>query len=273
MNIAIFHGGGSKFHLPLKRHWENLGHSVRDCPNYSIYQDWEPSLIFFEWMNNNTASYTRKWINLIPEDKRPRVVVREHGVGVRAGIYRQVDFTKVNELIFVSDWLRRQCDDRIDITNVHVVRNGIDLDRFTLKRSFEPTYKVAFIGRPTEDKGFDKLPEIMARFKALDLRYTLHCALGQIEDINEWLEDKDYLVHPSLMESFCYAVGEAMAKGVHPLINHWEGAEETWGDKFFLDDFNLTGERWLLRKFIEDNYNQKKMVAEITNICGITQKE
>ena len=87
--------------------------------------------------------------------------------------------------------------------------------------------------------------------------------------MNEWLEDKDYLIHPSHYESFSYAVAEAMAKGIRPLINRWPGAEETWGDEFFLDDFNLEQDPERLRGIVGEKYNIKRTVKQLNEIYGL----
>ena len=115
------------------------------------------------------------------------------------------------------------------------------------------------------------MPDIVKRFKKIDSRYELHETHGKIphDKMNEWLEDKDYLIHPSHYESFSYAVAEAMAKGIRPLINRWPGAEETWGDEFFLDDFNLEQDPERFRGIIEKKYNIKRTVKQLNEIYGL----
>jgi len=262
MNIAVFYGNKDIFTRPLIEHWLQKGHTVRWSPNYSIWDNFIPDIMFFDMVTSNLVGYT----NRFPETAA-KVVTRMHGVGCRLNIYKAVKWEKVHDIIYVSDWLKEQCP--IQKVNMHVVYNGVDLNKFYLKKSFERTYKIAYIGYLGHLKGIDKLESILKKFKKINERYTLHKALGDVKDINAWLEDKDYLIQPSNYETFCYAVAEAMAKGIRPLIAKWPGAERTWGNEFWLDDFNLTQEPERFRKIIEDKYNQIRMLNEIDTICGI----
>ena len=267
MKIAIFHGGDI-FINPIAEDWRSKGHEVRLNPNYSVWPGFEPDMIWFEFCTSNIVAYTNNFV--YKHGKAPMVVCRLHGVGARLNIYKSVDWKHVDHLIFINDALRSQCETGTDlsITNVHTIYNGVNLKEFTLKKDFSPTYKIAFVGRPTPMKGANDLGNILARFKVIDSRYELHKAVGQIPhyDMNEWLEDKDYLIHPSKVESFCYSVAESMAKGIRPLIGRWDGAEETWGNEFFLDDFNLEQDPLRMRSIIEEKYNFERTLKEINNI-------
>jgi len=266
MRIAIFHGG-NLFIKPFVKDWQEKGHDVRMGPCYSRWTTWKPDLLFFEFCTANIVIHTTQYERECP------TFCRLHGVGYRFGTYRHVDWKKVDGLIFVSDWLKRACEVHPEVFNTkrYVVNNGVDMDEFTLKRNFEPTYKVAYVGRDMPLKGIDRLPEIIQRFKQIDPRYELHTAMGNVphENMNEWLEDKDYLIHPSTFETFCMAVAEAMAKGIRPLINNWPGADETWGEEFFLDKFNLQQDPLRLRSIIETKYNLKRTMKEINEIVGL----
>ena len=88
-------------------------------------------------------------------------------------------------------------------------------------------------------------------------------------DMNQWYEKIDYLVHPSLNESFCYVVGGARAKGIRPIIWKWGSASEVWGDDFYLDDFNLERTPDRFRKIIKEKYDEVRMVQEVSQICEV----
>jgi len=267
MNILVFHGG-DLFIRPFLDGWIQKGHTFRASPNFSYWTNCEPDLLVFEMCTGNIVHYSTKderWQDV-------RAVCRAHGVGIRMNIYKGVDWSKVSDLVFVTDWLKRQTDGfDFGDTKLHVVNNGVDLNKFTLKKSFKPTYKLAFVGHPSGAKGYDDLPDIVKRFKKIDSRYKLYEANKQIphDKMNDWLEDKDYILVPSHYESFSFAVAEAMAKGIRPLINHWPGAEETWGDEFFIKDFNLEQDPERFRKIIENKYNLKKTIKKLNAIYGI----
>jgi hypothetical protein len=46
--------------------------------------------------------------------------------------------------------------------------------------------------------------------------------------VDEFLEDKNYLLHASHKEGFSYATAEAMAKGIKPIIHRFYGADDLW---------------------------------------------
>ena len=270
MKIAVFHGGDI-FIDPVIDDWISKGIEVRKCPNYSHWDAFYPDIVFFEFCTGNLVAYTNKFIDKY--GKYPRVVGRLHRIEARLGFHKTIKWKYVDDLIFVSDLYRKLCESEVNFgtTRVHTIPNGVDLNKFTLKKSFEPTYKLAYVARKVAHKGEDDLPAILDKFKAIDSRYTIDKAQGQIphSQMNDWLEDKDYLIHPSKDESFCYAVAEAMAKGIRPLIYPWWGAAETWGEEFFIENWNLQQDPLRMRKIIEERYNLKDMIKSINQVLDI----
>ena len=47
-----------------------------------------------------------------------------------------------------------------------------------------------------------------------------------IPDMNAWWEDKDFALITSGKEAFSYVAGEAMMKGIKPIIHRFFGADE-----------------------------------------------
>jgi len=43
------------------------------------------------------------------------------------------------------------------------------------------------------------------------------------DDVNAWLEDKDYYISPSILETYGMSIVEAMAKGIKPVIHNFYG--------------------------------------------------
>ena len=58
---------------------------------------------------------------------------------------------------------------------------------------------------------------------------------GQLEpeEMNLWLEDKNYLLSTAISEGCPNNVIEAMAKGIKPVIHNWPGAKEMFPDLVF----------------------------------------
>jgi len=48
------------------------------------------------------------------------------------------------------------------------------------------------------------------------------------ETVDKFLEGKNYLLHASHKEAFSYATGEAMAKGIKPVLHRFYGADGLW---------------------------------------------
>ncbi len=98
----------------------------------------------------------------------------------------------------------------------------------------------------------------------------------RVEDMNAWLEDKDYILVPSTKEAFSYTTAEAMAKGIKPILNNWEGSKDTWGKYVcetqgqMLFEF-LKGDYCpdCYRKYIVDNYNQDRYFDELDKFLGL----
>jgi hypothetical protein len=49
-----------------------------------------------------------------------------------------------------------------------------------------------------------------------------------VADLNEWWEDKNYVLHCGQKETYTYAVAEAMSKGIKPVFHRYFGADATW---------------------------------------------
>ncbi len=102
---------------------------------------------------------------------------------------------------------------------------------------------------------------------------------GWQKDINKWLEDKNYLICTSVLESQGLGIMEAMSKGIRPLIHNFVGAKEVYPEKYVwggsLDDIvnMLSDERYSsleYRNFIEKNYSlsdtNNKIMSEIIEV-------
>jgi hypothetical protein len=99
--------------------------------------------------------------------------------------------------------------------------------------------------------------------------------LPQVDDINSFLEDKTYILLTSFKEAFSYIVGEAMSKGLKPLVHHFYGAENVWDKKYLwnkasevkpmLKDYDPQE----YRDYIIKHYNLERMLKEYDKIMGL----
>jgi len=75
---------------------------------------------------------------------------------------------------------------------------------------------------------------------------TLH---GWVDDVNHWLDDKHYLILPTMHEGNPYSVLEAAAKGVRPLVHSFPGAAE-----LYPEDWIFATAQELVQRIVSDPY-------------------
>jgi glycosyltransferase involved in cell wall biosynthesis len=136
----------------------------------------------------------------------------------------------------------------------HVIPCGVNLDRWTYKDRSDG-FKIGVVAERWVSKGVDYVIQIAMRLREIDERYRVYW-LGKnndyhweheylrdiighldlpitleedyVDNLNEWWEDKNYVLHASHKETYAYAVAEAMAKGIKPIFHRYYGADATW---------------------------------------------
>lgn len=136
----------------------------------------------------------------------------------------------------------------------HVIPCGVDLSKWTFKER-EPGFNIGIVSELWESKGVDLVLQLAMQLKRSDKRYKIDWLGKQqmyhwgkayfddfiernelpityssdyVDDLDAWWEDKNYVLHCSAKETYSYAVAEAMAKGIKPIMHHYYGAEATW---------------------------------------------
>jgi hypothetical protein len=192
-----------------------------------------------------------------------------------------------------------------------LIKPGIDLTKFTLKKKGNntPLRKIVYLvgdGRIWDVKRLDIALQMLYDIRRLKpqliwqlyirgtysghVQYNAYCDYlikslnlhdfiiwePRVDNLNEWLEDKDYFILPSTKEAFSYATAESMAKGIKPVLNNWESSKETWkefGSNSYMEMLEKLAENKYepekYRKFIEDNYNQERYFKELDEFLGI----
>ncbi len=206
-------------------------------------------IAWFEWCTPMLARATR-----LP--KTCRIVCRLHRYEAFRPWPTAVAWENVDVLVlvgnqFVLDYLKRQVPDLEKRTVVYPIRNGVDLDRFSLID--RPRGKhLACLGYVNLRKNPGLLLQCFAKLHTIDPEYRLSFA-GQVQDpmlwqyveymaselglggavsfdgwqdAAEWLGDKDYLVSTAYGEGLPVSILEAMARGVKPLVHTWPGARD-----------------------------------------------
>lgn len=187
-----------------------------------------------------------------------KVVVRPIDIEVWAGGHADAKcWDIVNHCIFIAPHIRdiMMADSRPQESNMSldVIPCAVDLDKYTFEER-EPGFEIAVISEIWESKGIDYTLQIALKLKTIDPRYHItylgkwqdyhwHRAYVEefvknnelnidfvdwVDSVDEFLEDKNYLLNSSIKEAFSYATAEAMAKGIKPILHHFFGADALW---------------------------------------------
>lgn len=285
--IAITDKIGS-FSKHLVRDWKNRGYEVevRDRFDDSL-GDWA-DVIWYEWCDDNLIrSQGVPW--------RAKSICRLHGYESFAGYPKDVNWKFVDRLVFVSDHHKEYTEREYDLssTDVRVIHNGIDLDKFECHRNieYEPGNNIAYVGFLNHKKGVDYLIEVASMLPD----YNFHVAgefqqpnirefalsnkpknlkfYGWVDDIPGFLEEMDYLISTSINESFGLGIAEAMARGIKPLVRQRPGVYDLWPEECIFSNIgevkklvreDYDPERY--RNWVEERYNMKDQLDKINDL-------
>ncbi len=250
---------------------------------------------WFEWCDQLLIDATKL-------KKTCPIVCRIHSYEVFSDMPRQVDWSKVDQIIFVNESVRELFEQqtKTPVRKV-VIHNGLDLARFPLKTDKPRTKRIGSVGYINYKKNPGLLLYCFKKIHEYDSDYTLHIAgehqdprillymqnflrrhplpvvfNGWVKDMPEWYADKDFVISTSLFESFHYSIAEGMASGVLPLIHDWYGADKLYPGQFMFSDpddclrlvrsletADLPRLRADNRQFIASRYNQAERIADI----------
>lgn len=265
-------------------------------------------IVWLEWANELAVEVTRK----VPELARKKVICRLHSYEVFTNFPRQIDWTKIDRLVFVANHIKEifhelHPDIQLNSEKETVVHNGVDLDKFKFT-VHGPGYNLAAVAHINYKKDPAMWLQIIAKLVKLDRNYKLHIAgdfqdprykvyfehaikemglqnnmilHGWVSNIDQFLEEKNYVISTSIHEGHPYNVMEAMARGIKTLILNYRGAREQWPSELLYNTLDeaigmvtnggYDSENY--RKFIETNYALEKQLNAIYEILtgfGVT---
>ncbi|WMJ81122.1 glycosyltransferase [Clostridium sp. MB40-C1] len=192
--------------------------------------------------------------------KEKKIICRLHSYESFTDSIYKVNWDNVDKLIFVANSIRDIVLSKINLNEEKtiVIPNGVDLDRYTFKNR-EDGFNIAFIGYIDFKKGPMLLCQTFKKIFDKDNRYKLYIAGkfneeryllyfnqmiremglennvifdGWQSDINKWLEDKNYILCTSVLESQNMSVMQAMSKGIKPIIHNFVGAKEIYPKEY-----------------------------------------
>lgn len=318
MKIAIADNNGGKFTQDLVEHWGKK-HEVKFERGASEYlAQWADVYFVDTWDNNlhylyklyhgdEGVSRTIDWDN----NKKPKIIVRALDWEVWIGMARdQKIIDWVDQVVVIALHIEKELRTHADFGDkIKLIRPGVNLDKFTLKTKETDGFQLGMVlGDMWKYKNHMGGLDIFTTLYQQDSRWRLHIR-GQhensgydpvnfeyylesrgikdvvtlypkVDDMNEWYENIDILLHPGQKEAFCYAVGEAMSMDIPVVCNEFYGSLDIWPQGMLyrtheeavqaitvvrLDKYCLLGQA-NHRRFIELNYPNKKMFEEFDKL-------
>jgi len=287
--VAFFSKGDDKFIdnviEKLSIRFETKKITVRTIAELKLIDQWMgwADICWFEWCDGLLA-YGSK-LSLAKDRK---ILCRLHSYEAFTNYPSQVNWSCVDRLIFVSEEIQKYVIENFKINKdiTILIPNGVDIDKWSFNQR-SVGFKVAYVGYINYKKG----PMLLLQtFKAIydqDNRYKFYIA-GQFQDsryllyfeqmvkelgledsfffegwqenIDQWLEDKNYILCTSVLESQNMSVMQAMAKGIKPVIHNFVGAKGIYNQKYL---WNTISEAVCM--ITEENYNSVEYRACINN--------
>lgn len=256
----IIQGGNDKFLAPIRDFFSN-GYEVREILDNNTDTIREAlawaDITWVEWVQGVAVDVSQM-------ERRGKLIMRMHSFEAYTSLPGDVVWENVDVLTVVSPYitelLKLRYPDIEARTNVFVLPNCIDTNRFQLPANKTRTGKIGFVGQLRHTKNLPLVLQCFAAAHSVDSSLTLHLAgeytgtelevaelafyidhlthsmgvseavimHGQVADMPTWLADKDALISASIRESFGYNIAEAMACGVLPAIHNFPGAEQIY---------------------------------------------
>ena len=244
----------------------------------------EAKVIWCEWANEKAVEIS----NL---ETKARKILRLHAYEAFSDVIKRINLKGFDKIIFIDDYIKEFVEKQYGkLSNAVVIPNGVQLEKFTFNPEKKKNNKIAYAGYLTRKKG---IGELLLIAKSLP-QYEFHLAGRYQEDdiadwmntkkpdnvfidcwqynINEWYQDKSFIINTSMRESQAMTVMEAMSCGLKPVVNEWIGSEDIYGKDFVYKniedikrilegDFNPSE----YRKFVED-YSFEKIYPKIEEL-------
>ena len=232
-----------------------------------------------------------------------RVILRIHSYELLNGMTGKINYGRVSDVVFVSNYMRRLFErkhpGRLDGIRVHIIHNGIDLDKFPFVPN-KTGRKIAFVARldakkdpmlmlqaftfllhrhpetelhvagaPDDNRYYIAMPDFLAK-NNLAASANFY---GHVKDVPKWLGDKDYILCTSPFESQGVGILEAVHRGLKPLVYNFPGAEDLyprnwlWNNLDELEELMLNGPAPEdCRDFVAEHYSMKRQADNFVKL-------
>ncbi|WP_121567488.1 TDP-N-acetylfucosamine:lipid II N-acetylfucosaminyltransferase [Petrotoga sp. Shatin.DS.tank11.9.2.9.3] len=265
-------------------------------------------IVWLEWANELAVFATNK----VPEIANKKVICRLHRYEAFTQFPEKINWRNIDRLIFVANSMKltfHQLHLNIDLQSCkeEIVYNGVDLDKFKFS-IHKPGYNLAVLAHINYRKNPETWIQIIGKLKDLDNKYKLHVGgdfqdplykeyfeyikkemkmednfilHGWINNVEKFLEDKNYIISTSIHEGYPYNIIESMARGIKPVILNYSGSKEQWPNELIYNTIDEAVEKITeqsydsesYRRFIEDNYSLEQEIYEIEEILNTDNRE
>ena len=252
--IAVFASNDFFLHDIIK-HWENQ-HEVKvfngsQFNEASALTRWS-DIVWLEWCDQLTTAVSK-----LP--KHSPIICRLHRYEAFTDMPRTMHWANIDHLVCVADIVKKHLLSRFAgqiSVPISIIPNGVDFRKFTIPQDKKYGKRVAYVGYLRKIKGLELLIQCFKKIQDYDPEYTFHIAgtfiepdaepyvmhminklhlpvvfNGWIENIPEWLRDKDYIISTSIFESFMYALVEGIGCGLMPMVHWWPGADDIYPEE------------------------------------------
>ena len=231
-----------------------------------------------------------------------KIICRLHSYEAFTNYIQEVNWNTVDKLIFVAKHIKKNVLNKIKFAEdkTCVIPNGVKLQKYNFKER-KKGKNIAYVGYINYKKG----PMLLIHaFKAIydyDNSYKLYIA-GKFQDerdvlyfnqmikefgleeniiyegwqdnLDLWLENKNYIICTSILESQNMSVMQAMAKGIKPLVHNFVGAKAIYNTRYVWSSIDELVEKVdagdynskEYREFIKREYSFDEEIKKIENV-------
>ncbi|MFH2095493.1 MAG: glycosyltransferase [Bacteroidota bacterium] len=306
--VAIICSPGNDNHLSEVSDHFKANYLVRSCITGDQKQifnavQWA-DIVWIEWADQSAISVTR-FERLLYQKQ---VILRLHSYEAFTEYLDYIRWSSITDLIFVAEHikdivLKKYPCIKSNINRIHVIPNGIDIDKFDLSRTTKGK-DLAYLGYLNFKKSPALLFTVFAELLKLDPEYTLHIGgtfqeeryqlyleqmqkqnpllskqikyHGWVENPAEWLQDKSHIICTSVLESQGKGIMEAMSMGLKPVIHDFVGASSIYPEKYLWHTASefcemVLSDRYIpseYRQYIIDNYSTEDKIEQIESVIS-----
>lgn len=276
--------------------WEMQGHTVWKDMYWDIEKAKQCDVAICFWAEGQAAEMLTAKKN---GEITCKTIVQLVDIDAYQGPWRGFGdlFKYADEIVFMAQHIKDYCvPANSELARGVVIPLPIDTHHFVFKER-QDGLNIAFIAHLWSSKGIPLLYQLFAKLRQVTGRdYQLHILgtrnsenwlhkylehiageLGiaphihyqaQVPDVNEWLEDKNYLISTSYKDAFSLVVGEAMARGIKTLLHNWWGSKAIWPEEYIWTTLDECIEKFInqpyesnkYRTFIEEHYSLAKVM-------------